>query len=137
MSQNAIVKRNISSGVVEIALMRELECGNGCKNCDICTARPQEDLLANAADSIGVTVGDWVEVELANTTSVTAALLIYLLPCITLLAGYMIGEWLGFSVVASLGCAALGLALGFLPAWLVNRGIQKNSAPEFIVLKRK
>ncbi len=137
MSQNAIVKQNIGPGVVEIALMRELECGNGCKNCDICTARPQEDLLATAADPVGVAVGDWVEVELTSTTSVTAALLIYLLPCIALLVGYMVGEWLGFSVVTSLVCAALGLALGFLPAWLVNRGIQRNNTPEFTVLKRK
>lgn len=137
MSQNAIVKEHISSGVVQISLMRELECGNGCKHCDICISKPPEEILTTAIDSIGVAVGDWVEVELTNTTAITAALLVYLTPCITLLMGYMVGEAMGLDVVPCLMGAAIGLALGFVPARLVNGAIQKKDTPEFTILKRK
>lgn len=137
MSQNAIVKQNISPGLVEVSLMRELQCGNGCKNCDICISRPAEEVLVQASDPIGVSVGEWVEVELVGTTAITAALLVYLVPCITMLLGYMVGEWMGLDVVASLLCAVIGLVVGFLPARMVNRGIQKRDTPEFVVQKRQ
>ncbi len=137
MSQNAIVKRNIAPGLVELALMRELECGNGCKNCDICISKPTEEVLVTASDPIGVTEGEWVEAELVGTTAITAALLVYLLPCITLLVGYMAGEWLSFDVMACLAFALGGLILGFLPAWMINQSIQKRDTPEFVVQKRK
>lgn len=137
MSQNAVVKEHISPGVVQVSLMREMECGNGCKHCDICLSKPPEDILTTAVDDIGVAVGDWVEVELNGTTAITAALLVYLIPCITLLLGYMLGEWIGLSVVSCLLLSAMGLVVGFLPARLVNRKIQKNDAPEFVILKRK
>lgn len=137
MSQNAIVKQHISSGVVQIALMREAECGNGCKHCDICLSKPPEDILTTASDPIGVEIGEWVEVELEGTTAIAAAMLIYLLPCITLLGGYILGELFGLGVVPSLFCAALGLVLGFVPARLVNRSIQNRETPEFTIVKRK
>lgn len=137
MSQNAIVKELISPGVVQVALMREMECGNGCDHCNICLSKPPEDILTTASDPIGVSIGEWVEVELNGTTAITAALLVYLVPCITLLLGYMLGEWLELSVVSCLLLSAMGLVVGFVPARLVNGRIQKNDAPEFVVLKRK
>ena len=137
MSQNAIVKETISNNVVRVSLLREMECGSGCKSCEGCSSRPTEEILALATDPFGVNVGDWVEVESNGTGAIGAAMLIYLLPCITLLVGYVFGDAMGMGVNASLGLSALGLVLGFLPARMVDRAIRNRDIPEFSIIKKK
>ena len=137
MSQNAVVKKNVSKGIVEVSLLRELECGSGCKSCEGCSVRPTQEILALASDPIGVEVGDWVEVETSATGAIGAAMLIYLLPCVTLLIGYLVGDLLGFDVIGSLACAVAGLLLGFLPAVAVDRKNRSRNLPEFVIIKAK
>lgn len=137
MSQNAVVKEIVSDGVVRVSLLREMECGSGCKSCEGCSSRPQEEILALASDSFGVVAGDWVEVESSGTGAIGAAMLIYLLPCLTLLGGYVLGDAMGMDVVASLGLSALGLVVGFLPARMVDKSIQRRDTPEFTIINTK
>jgi sigma-E factor negative regulatory protein RseC len=61
---------------------------------------------------------------------------VFLLPCIGLGAGYVLGQSLfQLGDVSALGTAALGLFIGFLPAVLMNRAISRSQAPEFRILK--
>ena len=48
MSQNAIVKKVVHPGVVEVSLMRQMECGLSCSSCEGCPQRPKEEILALA-----------------------------------------------------------------------------------------
>ena len=136
MSQNAIVKKIVGEGVAEISLMRQLECGLSCKSCEGCPQKPKEEILALANNPIGAVPGDWVEVELASGSAIGVAALVYLVPCVTLLGGYLVGQGLGLGEGASVGLGAVGLLLGFLPAIWLNRRIVRRSAPEFSILKR-
>ncbi len=62
------------------------------------------------------------------------ALLVFFLPCVFLLGGYLIGRLLGLGDGGSIGMAAAGLVLGFVPAVLINRTITRRKTPEFTVL---
>ena len=53
MSQNAIVKKVVHPGVVEVSLMRQMECGLSCSSCEGCPQRPKEEILALASDPQG------------------------------------------------------------------------------------
>lgn len=137
MVQNAIVKKVVKEGVVEVSLMRQLECGLHCDGaCSGCTQKPTDELLALASDELGTKPGDVVEVEPASGRNISTSLVVFLIPCVALVLGYLFGQSvLHLGEGAALGTAALGLVLGFVPAFLMNRAIANSDAPEFRVLK--
>ena len=113
MSQNAIVKKVVHPGVVEVSLMRQMECGLSCSSCEGCPQRPKEEILALASDPQGgAKPGDWVEVEPASGSAIGFALLVFFLPGVFLLGGYLIGRLLGLGDGGSIGMAAAGAGPG-------------------------
>ena len=135
MSQNAVVKRIVSPGVAEVSLMRQMQCGLNCKSCEGCAQRPTDELLALASNRVGAEKGNIVEVEATATGgAIGASVVVFVLPCIGLVLGYLAGAWAGLSEGASVAAAFVGLLAGFVPAVLLNRSIQRRKAPEFDIL---
>ena len=137
MIQNALVKKIVSEDVVEISLMRQMECGMHCSGqCEGCGQKPTEEILALASNPIHARPGDFVEVEPTGGHNISTSVIVFFLPCVGLGVGYGLGQaLLGLNDLAALGTAVLGLVLGFVPAFLMNRAILKSSAPEFKILK--
>ena len=138
MVQNAIVKKIVGEGVAEVSLLRQMECGLHCDGaCAGCSAKPPQEILALAANSIGAKPGDFVEVEPADGHNISPSVAVFLLPCVGLGLGYALGtNLLHLSELAAMATAALGLAAGFVPALLMDRAIARSKAPEFSILKR-
>lgn len=137
MVQNAIVKKIVRDGVAEVSLLRQMECGLHCDGaCAGCTAKPPQEILALASNEIGAKPGDFVEVEPASVGNISISAAVFLLPCIGLGLGYVLGmNTLGLNEATAMLTAALGLAVGFIPAFLIDRSITKSHAPEFAILK--
>ncbi len=136
MIQSAIVKKQVREGVVEVSLLRQVECGLSCGgNCAGCMQKPQGELLALASDPIGTKPGERVEVEPSAGHSIGLSMLVFALPCVFLVLGYVVGSALGLGELPSVGTAAIGLVVGFLPAVWVNRLITRSQKPEFVILK--
>ena len=96
MVQSAIVKKQIKEGVVEVSLLRQVECGLSCSgNCAGCMQKPQGELLALASDPIGTKPGERVEVEPSAGHSIGLSALVFGVPCIFLALGYLAGMALG------------------------------------------
>ena len=138
MVQSAIVKKQIKEGVVEVSLLRQVECGLSCGgNCAGCMQKPQGELLALASDPIGTKPGERVEVEPSVGHSIGLSVLVFAIPCVFLVLGYLAGMVLGLGEGASVGTAAVGLLVGFLPAVWVNRWITRSQKPEFVILRHQ
>ena len=135
MSQNAIIKRTVSNGVAEIALLRQMDCKN-CDNCGSCSQKPGTEMLALASNSIGAETGDVVEVESIAGSSIGIAVIVYVFPCVFLLLGYFLGQAMGLGEMASVGIGALGILVGFIPALLLNRFVSTRKEPEFVILSK-
>ena len=72
MVQNAIVKQRIGEGVVQVSLLRQMECGLHCDGaCAGCTQKPTQEILALASDPIGTKPGDVVECSVEGIGSIT------------------------------------------------------------------
>ena len=138
MVQNAIVKKIVREGVAEVSLLRQMECGLHCDGaCAGCSPKPPQEILALASNAIGAKPGDFVEVEPAGGHNISTSVAVFLLPCVGLGLGYALGvNLLRLGEVTSLLTAALGLAAGFVPAFLMDRAITARKAPEFSILKQ-
>lgn len=136
MVQNAIVKQVTDDGVAQVSLLRQMECGLHCDGaCEGCGQKPKEEILALANNPVHAKAGDFVEVEPACGHNIGLSLLVFLLPCVTLALGYVLGQLLlSLSDGMALITAVLGLVLGFVPAFLINRSIANSGAPEFTIL---
>lgn len=133
---NAIVQEVLNDGVVRVALLRQTECKN-CDQCGICGAqKPGTELFALASNPVGANTGDVVEVESAAGSSIKIALIVYVLPCIFLVLGYLLGQAIQLDEIASVGLAAVGVVVGFLPAVFLNRYVSSKQKTEFIILSK-
>ena len=137
MVQNAVVKEIIKEGVAQVSLMRQMECGMHCDGaCATCSQKPTEELLVLASNDVGAKPGDFVEVEPTGVGNISVSIIVFVLPCVFLALGYIAGQaLLGLGEAAALLTALLGLVVGFVPAYLVNRSIARSKAPEFRILK--
>ena len=137
MVQNAIVKKLVSDGVAEVSLLRQMECGLHCDGaCAGCGQKPKEEILALASNPVGAKQGD-VEVSPADGRNISTSVIVFLLPCVGLGAGYVLGQsLLGLGDMAAMATAVAGLVVGFLPAILLNRAMTRSQKPEFQILKR-
>ena len=138
MVQNAIVKKIVRDGVAEVSLLRQMECGLHCDGaCAGCTAKPTQEILALAANSVGAQPGELVEVEPSVGHNIGTSVVVFLLPCVGLGVGYVLGQsLLNLGDLAAMATAVLGLAVGFVPAFLLNRAMTRKAGPEFSILKR-
>ena len=109
MVQNAIVKKFIEENVVEVSLLRQMECGLHCDGqCQGCGQKPTEEILALASTAIAAKPGDHVEVGPASGHNMSISFVVFLLPCIALALGYVVGQnLLGLSETAALGTAVV------------------------------
>ena len=137
MVQNAIVKKIIKEGVAEVSLLRQMECGLHCDGaCAGCSAKPPQEILALASNAIGAKPGDFVEVEPSSRRNISTSVVVFLLPCVGLGLGYVLGtNLLHLSELTAMVTALLGLAAGFLPAILMDRAIARSQTPQFAILK--
>lgn len=135
MRQKAIVKRLISDCVAEISLMRQLECGLSCKSCEGCPQKPTDELLAAADNSrIHARPGDQVEVVSNFAGVYLAVFYAFVLPCVGLLAFYLLGAAAGLGQLICVLLSFGGAVVFFVPALLFNRRKNRGRQIEFTIV---
>ncbi len=134
MDQKAVVKCVVSPHTAQVSLMRQLECGLSCKSCEGCPQRPRDEILSLAENAVGAKTGDVVRVRSNSGSAIGIAALVYLLPCATLAAGYLLGMRLGLGEGLSVVAAFAGLLAGFAPAVMLDRALARRGRPEFTIV---
>lgn len=122
MRQTATVDRVLPGGKAEVLIVRESACSGDCHHCSGCGG-VQQTLRVTADNPIGAVPGDIVELDGGEGVLLRSAVLVYLLPLILFLAGYLASMSLG-GWAAAIGCG--GFVLGLIPALIYNRKIQKR-----------
>lgn len=122
MRQRATVEALLPDGRVRLSVRRESACSGDCQRCAGCAALGQT-LTLTAENRIHAAPGDRVWVESATTSVLGAAALVYLLPLLCFLAGYLAAAPLGPWAVA---VAAAALLSGCVPALLYNRHLRRR-----------
>lgn len=129
MEQIVRVSRLLPDGRAEVIRVRESACSGDCHKCTGCGAAKQTVCLT-ARNCIGARVGDLVVISSSSTRVLKAAAVLYILPLVLFLAGYLVGENLWQRGVLT-GLA--GIALGVVCIKLYDKLLSKKEMEYTII----
>ena len=111
MEQTVKVLRRLPDGMAEVIRIRESACSGDCHKCTGCGAA-QQKMLLTVKNPIDAQAGDVVVISSDSSAVLKAAAVLYLLPLVLFLAGYLLGEnlWQRGGLVG-LCALALGVAV--------------------------
>lgn len=122
MEQTVRVSRLLSDDMAEVIRVRQSACSGDCHQCAGCGAA-RETLVLQARNLIDAQPGELVVIESGSSSVLKAAAVLYILPLILFLLGYLLGAQLWGSGIW------MGLAAGLLsliPIWLCDRHLAKK-----------
>lgn len=134
MTQSATVTAlpEESGGLVELTISRQTACGHSCDGCGRCGARTPT-LVIQACSDIPVELGDRVEVYSGGGV-LGAAALVYGLPVVLFLVGYLVTPWLPEPWRYTWGGA--GFALGLAAAVAVDRLVKQGAGVSYRITRK-
>ncbi len=130
MEQWVKVEACFPDGTATVLRSRESACSGDCHKCSGCGAAAQT-VRVTARNPIGAKPGDRVLISSDTAPVLAAAALLYVLPLVLFIAGYLIGESLWTKgPIAGLA----GFALGLVCAKLYDRRITKTKKTVYTII---
>ena len=124
MEQTVLVKRVLEDGSAEVLRVRESACSGDCHKCSGCGSS-QQTMVIRVENPIGAKVGDWVVIEAKSGAVLKAAVMLYIVPLVLFIAGYLLGEHLWQSGILF---ALAGLLIGLVLVKLLDRHMTKKGS---------
>ena len=123
MTQDAIVTKLLPNNMAEVAVTRTTACGGNCGSCESCIF--QSELKTPARNLAGARPGQKVIIQSKSSAVYKAAMLVYVLPIVLVVAGYLLAYAAGAAEGLCVAAAFGGLAVGGAIVVLSQR-IKKN-----------
>ena len=134
MTQIATVERIIDADHAEISVPRKSACGHDCEECAGCGVSGAA-VHAKAANPIGARPGQKVVVESSTRKMMYIVVLVYLIPVVLFLAGYLITAALTSVVGLQYLAAILGFAVGIAAAIAYDRRLRDRGGLSFTIVR--
>ena len=124
MQQRVKVLSCEPNGMARVSVLRQSACSGDCHKCAGCGAAEQT-MIFTAINPIGAKPGDLVTVESASGPVLKAAAMLYMLPLVLFIAGYLLGMQWKLGGLTGLLAFALGIGLAIAYDRLVMK--KKNT----------
>ena len=111
MREEGFIK-TVSGDTCEVIVKRKTACGDNCASCSAACESKQH--LCTAKNCVGAKVGDKVFVEMDSIKVLKSAFLVYILPILVFLTGFVLAKQYGLGEAWSALCAAAGSIIVFL-----------------------
>ena len=134
MTQIATVERILDADHAEISVPRKSACGHDCEECAGCGVSGAS-VYARASNPIGARPGQKVVVESSTQKMLRIVVLVYLIPVVLFLAGYVISSMLTASVAAQYTVAGAGFVLGIVFAIFYDRWLRARGGLSFNIVR--
>ncbi len=122
MEQIVRVQQLLQEDTALVLRVRESACSGDCHQCSGCGA-PQQKLMVKAHNPIGAQPGDMVVVQTDTAPVLKAAVMLYVLPVVLFIGGYLAGEWLWQN---GIWLSLAGLFLGFILVRAYDRHLSQK-----------
>lgn len=114
MQQTVKVIKCNEDGSAQVAYLRQSACSGDCHKCSGCGA-VEQTMLFEARNPIGAKPGELVVVESQSGPVLKAAAVLYMLPLVLFIAGYLLGmQW---KLGGLIGALAFALSIGIAVAY--------------------
>jgi len=133
MTQVATIEKILDGTHAEISVARQSACGHDCAECAGCGVTGNA-VHARALNAVGAAVGQKVVVESSTRNLLGIVLLVYLVPVVLFLAGYLATGFLSSTGLRYL-VAVVAFALGMIPAVAYDRHIKKQGGLSFTIVR--
>ena len=120
MTQDAVVLNTFNNGMAEVVVIRGTACGSNCGNCESCIY--QNELHTTAKNTVNAVKGQHVEIESSTKEVYKAEFIIYIIPILLLIIGFIFATVLGASELIG---ALVGFVFLIVGAFIIVR-TQKN-----------
>ncbi len=134
MTQIATVEKILDSAHAEISVPRKTACGHDCSECAGCGVTGAA-VRARAINPIGAQPGQKVVVESDTKKMLRIIILVYLIPVLLFLAGYLIPALAAAPVAVQYGLAAAGFCLGIVLAVCYDRHLRARGGLNFTIVR--
>ena len=134
MTQIATVERILDADPAYISGPRKPACGHDCEECAGCGVSGAS-VYARASNPIGAQPGQKVVVESSTKKMLRIVVLVYLIPVVLFLAGYVITSMLTASVAAQYTVAGAGFVLGIVFAIFYDRWLRARGGLSFNIVR--
>ena len=134
MTQIATVERILDENHAEISVPRKSACGHDCEECAGCGVTGAA-VRTRADNPIGARPGQKVVVESSTRNMLGIIALVYLVPVVLFLAGYLIPALLGAQLGVQYGLAAVGFAVGIVAAIVYDRRLRARGGLSFTIVR--
>ncbi len=108
---------------IKVRMERKSACGN-CNMCGFKQGDMHVDL--HCENTVGANVGDKVEMEIETSTVIISASIVYLIPLVCALVGFLIAYLAGVSELAQFGGLMIGVAVGFFAIFIIDKLVKKT-----------
>lgn len=132
MTNEAVVTKLMEKHTAEIAVTRLTACGGNCGSCESCVF--DSEVRAIADNPLGARPGQRVIVESGSAEVYGAVVLVYIVPIVLFLAGYLIAYALGASEGVSIAVSFLSLALSAV-LLVLSQKKKKENAITFTIIR--
>ncbi len=122
MEQIVNVQKVFADGTAQVLRIRESACSGDCHKCAGCGST-QQKMLLTVQNPIDAQPGDRVILQTETGPVLKAAVMLYILPLVLFVGGYLAGEWLLQSGIA---LSLVGLCAGFALVRAYDRHLSKK-----------
>ncbi len=134
MTQIATVERILDPNHAEISVPRKSACGHDCEECAGCGVTGAA-VHARAINTIGARPGQKVVVESSTQKMLGIVALVYLIPVVLFMLGYLVMVFLKASVGVQYFAAVIGFAIGIALAILYDRRLRARGGLVFTIVR--
>ena len=132
MTQDAIVTKLLPNAMAEVVVTRSTACGSNCGSCESCIF--QSELKAVARNRINARPGQRVVIESRTSKVFSAAILVYVMPLVLFVLGFVIATLLGASEGLAILVSFLALILAAVILVRQQRGQRADRQIQFEII---
>lgn len=133
MTQDAVVTKVFPNGMAEVVVARGTACGSNCGNCESCVF--QNEIKAFAKNSVHAKLGEKVVIESLSSRIFGAAFIVYIVPMLVFVIGYIIAASCGLSEGMSVLCSFIAFCAAVAVIVVYQRRSKRKNPIKFEIVK--
>lgn len=133
MTQDAVVTKVLPNGMAEVVVSRGTACGSNCGNCESCVF--QNEIKTFAKNTVHARPGEKVVIESLSSRIFGAAFIVYIVPMLVFIIGYVIAVSCGLTEGMSVLCSFLAFCAAVACVVVYQRRSKRKNPIKFEIIQ--